>query len=356
MDTEPQKGCPDSIGGLRAAVLLPPTTSGFRGGLVRYVGPVGISLGVHLLLLCILALATWAVVKPAASEPFATEFKAKIVADAAKDERGGGFRFPGRAMKNRPDSARATRESNTIDDLVVLLEADSTLKPAPMGRGGSGLGRMAVEELGRTDVIGIGSGGGFRQGGLGSGLGERDLAGGGPVGSLWGVGEGQLARSIVYVMDRSGSMAGTFGLLQRELMRAIGSLNEDQTFNVIWFNEGPATQLAEEMLSATVENKREAFRAIKRIIPSGQTEPVDAVRQGLAHKPDVLFLLSDGDFGENNQQVVKLINQKNKGKATIINTILFVSDTGGDGERVLRAIGEANQGTFKHVTEVDVRE
>jgi hypothetical protein len=54
--------------------------------------------------------------------------------------------------------------------------------------------------------------------------------------------------------------------------------------------------------------------------------------------------------------VVKMINQKNKSKATIINTILFVYDTGGDGERVLRAIAEANKGTFKHVTEADARE
>ncbi len=328
-----------------------------RRRLAHYLGAAGISLGCHLLLVCVLALAaTYAVVKPGSSEPFPTEFKAKIVTDSRKEERVGGFRFPGRAMKDRPDSARATRDSDSIRDLAALLEADSPLKPTPIGRGGSGLNRMTVSELGRSDVVGIGSGGGFGHGGLGSGLGNRDLAGGGPVGTLWGVGEGQLARSVVYVMDRSGSMGETFSLLQRELMRAIGSLNDDQTFNVIWFNEGPATQLAEEMLPATIGNKREAFRAIKRIFPTGQTQPVDAVRLGLTHKPDVLFLLSDGDFGENNQQVVKMINQKNKRKATMINTILFVYDAGGDGERVLRAIAEANKGIFKHVTEADVRE
>jgi hypothetical protein len=322
----------------------------------RYLGPAGISLACHLVLVSVLALATYAVVSPAGSEPFETEFKAKIVTDSRKDDRVGGFRFPGRAMKDRPDSSRAVKESDSIHDLAALLEADANLKPAPMAQGGSGLNRMTVSELGRSDVIGVGSGGGFGQGGVGSGLGDRDLAGGGPVGSLWGVGEGQLAKSIVYVLDRSGSMGGTFGMLQRELMRAVGSLNEDQTFNVIWFNEGPATQLAEQMLPATIDSKREAFKAIKRIFPSGHTEPVDAVRLGLTYKPDVLFLLSDGDFGENNQQVVRLINQKNKHKTTVINTILFVYDTGGDGDRVLRAIADANKGTFKHVTEEDTRE
>jgi len=333
---------------------FPPVGSG--RGPAQYLGPAGISLACHLLLVCVLALATYAAVKPTASEPFATEFQAKIVTDAPKDDRVGGFRFPGRAMKDRPDSARAAKESDSIHDLAALLEADAALSPAPMAQGGSGLERMTVSELTRSDVIGVGSGGGFGRGGLGSGLGDRDLAGGGPVGSLWGVGEGQLARSVVYVLDRSGSMTTTFELLQRELMRAVGSLNDDQTFNVIWFNEGPATQLADEMLPATVDNKRDAFKAIKRIFPAGQTEPVDAVRQGLTYKPDVLFLLSDGDFGENNQQVVKLITQKNKRMTTVINTILFVGDSSGSGERVLRAIAEANKGTFKHVTEEDARE
>jgi hypothetical protein len=327
-----------------------------QSGVSHFLGPMGISLACHLVLLVILTFATWAVVRPDASEPFLTEFKARIVTDPRKAGPSGGFRFPGRAFKDRPDSARASHESDTIHDLASLLDSEPSFKPAPIDPGGSGLGTLAVRELGRSDVIGIGSGGGLGKGGQGSGLGDRDLAGGGPVGTLWGVGEGQLARSIVYVIDRSGSMVETFSLLQRELMRAIGSLDSEQLFNVIWFNEGPATQLADRMLAATIENKREAFTIIKRIIPSGQTEPVDAVRQGLSYKPDVLFLLSDGDFGEDNGRIVKLINQKNKHKTSIINTILFVYDTEGDGKRVLRAIADANGGTFKHVTEQDIRE
>ncbi|HVP10494.1 MAG TPA: hypothetical protein VMV94_04810 [Phycisphaerae bacterium] len=327
-----------------------------QSGVSHFLGPAGMSVACHLFLVGIMAVATWAVVRPEAAEPFLTEYKAKVVTDAKKAGPRGGFRFPGRAFKDRPDSARASHESDTIHDLASLLDSEAVFKPAPIDPGGSGLGTLTVKELSRSDVVGIGDGGGVGKGGRGSGLGDRDLAGGGPVGTLWGVGEGQLAKSIVYVMDRSGSMAPTFSLLQRELMRAIGSLDSEQLFNVIWFNEGPATQLADRMLAATIENKRDAFAAIKRIIPSGQTEPVDAVRQGLTYKPDVLFLLSDGDFGEDNERIVKLINQKNKHRTSIINTILFVYDTEGDGERVLRAIADANGGTFKHVTEQDIRE
>jgi hypothetical protein len=303
----------------------------------------------------VLTVATWAIVAPASDESFFTEYKAKVVAEPNPDGLGGGFRFPGRAHKDRPDSARAARNADTIHELASLLDTEAALKPAPIEPGASELETLAVSELTRSDVVGIGNGGGFGHGGLGSGLGDRDLAGGGPVGSLWGVGEGQRAKSIVYVMDRSGSMAETFSLLQRELLRAIGSLDQDQLFNVIWFNEGRATKLSDRMLAATVANKRQAFAAVKRIIPSGQTQPIDAVREGLSYRPDVLFLLSDGDFGEDNEPLLHMIKQRNKGKATTINTILFVYDTGGDGERILRAIAEANHGAFKHVTEEDLQ-
>lgn len=328
----------------------------FGGGLRHYLGPAGVSIGCHLLILAVLAVATWAVVRPDADEPFNTEFKAKIVAESMAATKGGGFRFPGRAYQDRPDSARAVQQADAVHDLASLLQAEPAFRPSPVEPGGSGLAAMSIQELARSDVIGVGSGGGFGRGGLGSGLGDRDLAGGGPVGSMWGVGEGQIAKSIVYVMDRSGSMAETFPLLQRELLRAIGSLDADQLFNVIWFNEGPAAQLTDRMLAATIENKRDAFAAIKRIVPSNRTEPIDAVRQGLAYKPDVLFLLSDGDFGEDNDRVIRVITQKNEHKRTVINTILFVYDTGGEGDRVLRAIADANGGTFKHVTEQDIKE
>ncbi len=329
--------------------------SGLRGWWSRFIGPAGVSVGVHAVFLFMLAIAAWTAVETSRGEPVRHEFEAKVVREQQPDGPAGGFRFPGRAHLDRPDSAAAHHQEETIEDLASLLEEDPLFKPKPIDSGGSGLGAIAVEGLRRSDVVGVGSGGGIGEGGVGSGLGNRDLAGGGPVGSLWGVGEGQQAHTIVYVMDRSGSMAETFSLLQRELMRAIGSLDEEQLFNVIWFNEGPSSLLSERMLAATIDNKRVAFDAIDKIYPSGQTQPMGAIKEGLDFKPDVLFLLSDGDFGEDNERITRMIERRNENKATTINTILFVYDTVGDGERVLRAIAEANNGTFKHVTEEDVR-
>ncbi len=328
----------------------PPLHSGLR----HYLGPAGLSLSCHGLFILVMALVAWAAIGSPDAEAIFTEFEAKVVSQTESEGPQGGFRFPGQANIDRPDSGGSFASTSELRDLSAVLNAEPAFQPDPIDPGGSGLGTLAVRQLGRGDVVGIGGGEGPAVAGEGSGLGDRNLAGGGPVGSLWGVGKGQRARTIVYVMDRSASMAETFSLLQRELLRAIGSLDADQSFNVIWFNEGDATQLAEQMLSATIDNKRKAFQAIKDIYPRGQTEPIDAIKRGLAGTPDVLFLLSDGDFAEDNKAIMRMIAKTNEHQQTRINTILFLYDTVGDGERVLRAIAEKNGGTFKHVTEEDV--
>ncbi len=331
-----------------------PTAKSLTSRMLHVLGSLGGSLFIHLILLAVMGAMTWAVTT--AGQAVRSEYRVKVVReDEERSGPPGGYRFPGRAYTDRPDSARAAHESDMIEDLATLLSKEQAFSLAPTGGEGTGLDKLVFGELGRSDVVGVGTGGGVGSGGLGSGLGDRDLAGGGPVGSLWGVGRGQVARSIVYVMDRSGSMGYTFDLLQRELMRALGSLREDQYFNVIWFNEGPANELSPRLLAATLENKRKAFEAIKVIVPAGQTEPIDAIRKGLDQKPDVLFLLSDGDFGEDNERIKQIIRQKNAGRAATINTILFVYDTMGGGEKVLREIAEQNGGAFKHVTEQDLR-
>lgn len=317
------------------------------------IGSAGLSVLIHTGILGLFSLATWAI---ATSSGVTPEYRAEIVSEPRQLGRGEGFKFAGRARIDRPDSTRARVEADTIQELAALLDKDQAQRLRPVESPGAGLEADTTAELQRADIVGVGTGGGLGSGGPGSGLGDRDLAGGGPVGSLWGVGENQTARSVVYVMDRSGSMSDTFSLLQRELMRAIGSLNDEQLFNVIWFNEGKAKELFPRLKKATLENKRDAFAAIKEIVPSGQTDPMDAVRRALNYRPDVMFLLSDGDFGEQNRRIISTIAQRNKGRATLINTILFVYDTMGDGENVLRQIAVANGGVFKHVTEEDLRD
>jgi len=329
----------------------PAREASWREQLLPRLGSASASIVIHAVLILMAAMVTWAAT--VVNDDLLPEFKATVVSDTPVGG-GGGFRFPGRARLDRPDAANAAFESDTIEDLSSLLAEDGGLRLSPMDTSASGIESVEVGDWGRSDVVGTGTSGGFGAGGFGSGLGEGSQAGGGPVGSLWGVGEGQRADSIVYVMDRSGSMADTFHLLQRELMRAIGSLDETQYFSVLWFNEGKAEEMSSRLIPANIANKRRAFEIIKRIVPSGQTEPLDAIRRGLGYNPDVMFLLSDGDFGEDNEVILRTIRLRNRKERTIINTILFVYDTMGEGERILRSIAEENGGTYKHVTQQDI--
>ncbi len=320
-----------------------------KGRVLELLGPAGLSLFGHAILVFFLSFVTWAAGSTRVGSD--SEFTARLVARTDQDQPAGGFRFPGRAQADRPDS----RESDeAIQDLASLLKREQALQLAPIEAGQTGLTTLAVDQLSRSDVVGTSAVTGEAGEGLGAGLGDRDFAGGGPVGTLWGVGKGQQARSIVYVMDRSGSMSDTIESLKRELKRAIGSLEPDQLFNVIWFNEGKAEEWSPRLRKATIDNKREAFAAISHVIATGETHPIDAIRRSLAYGPDVVFLLSDGDFGDDNQRVIELIRQRPRHQRPVINTILFVYDTMGDGERVLRSIAELSHGVYKHVTEQDI--
>jgi hypothetical protein len=318
-----------------------------RRAIAPLFGSIAGSAAIHACLILSFGLMTWAIGSAASLLP--GDFQAEIVA-APGGEAGLGMTARG---GDPPAGEHPDRPAvDSLRDLASLLDREQLHAVQPVGGAAPALDELSARELSRGDIVGIGEpDGASGEARGGGGYGGRDPAGGGPIGSLWGVGEGQRARSVVYVMDRSGSMSDTFGLLQRELMRAVGSLGADQLFNVIWFNEGRATELFPRMKPATLDNKREAFAAIKQIVPSGQTEPLDAVRRGLGYRPDVLFLLSDGDFGEENKRIMDTIRQRNRGRATRINTILFVYDTMGEGELVLRRIAEDNGGVYKHVTE-----
>lgn len=265
------------------------------------------------------------------------EFEVGVVSEAGADA--------------RTTPAQAARGLSDLRGEPSALHAAAGGEPSlrALTGGNSAAGASAPGPgTGQRDIIGAGVG----QGGSGVGS-TRDAIGGG-AGSLWGVGGGQTpnSASFVYVLDRSGSMQDTFPLLETELRRAIGSLRDTQRFNVIWFSEGPAESISPNMMPANTENKLRTFESVHRTSPAGRTQPLDALRQGLAMKPDVLYLLSDGDFGPRNDDVIKLVRDaRAAGSTTTIHTILLRYETVPESEQALRRIAELTGGTYKHVSE-----
>lgn len=324
----------------------------------RWLGEAGpsvlASLGFHACLLALLAAVTFAVAG-AGQEQIDVEFHATLVAEGPFGP-GGGFRFPGRALIDRPDSAAEADFPSSVADLSSLLEPAEPLDVTGIspGPGEEGLG---LEPLGPSEVIGIGGGGGGGLSVLGSGLGDSDRAGGGPIGGMWGLGRGQQARLIIYILDRSGSMIESFDELRRELKRSIGRLQPGQHFNVLWFSSGPAEELTTVPWEATPANKARTFARIDQIVASGQTDPSDALKRGFAYRPDIVFFLTDAFEFE--PEVVDLVQQLRERYGGRVHTI-FYNYLGGTGEvsgrsrLMLKRIAEENFGEFKEVTIDDI--
>lgn len=177
----------------------------------------------------------------------------------------------------------------------------------------------------------------------------------------------QGAANIAFVIDRSGSMHRTFGLVRVEMQRSIMAMHAcqpgpwdecelaNQAFHVIFFAEGrPQEHGARRLVPASEDNKVSACVFIQEAQARGQTNPVPAIRRAFAAldraedggKGKVMFLLTDGDFPDN-QEVLETIAELNRG--VVINTILYGRRTA-EAEAVMQQIADASGGVYKFIS------
>lgn len=207
------------------------------------------------------------------------------------------------------------------------------------------LGQDAAE--GGDGGDGGGSGGGSG-GGTGSGRGPGIGLGAGFFGSK---GKG---KSFIYVVDCSRSMYGTrFDRAKAELVRSINRLGEDQKFYVFFFNDRTFPLFdpkpAKGMLSANKNNKQRASAWIRNRKPDSTTNPTLALREALEMRPDVIFLLTDGELNDGvndiSLEVRQMLRNQNKSKV-VIHTIAFENE---EASATLEAIAKEHNGTFRFV-------
>lgn len=195
-------------------------------------------------------------------------------------------------------------------------------------------------------IVGIGTGGGeFSKYGLRAGLGAQ-----GP--EFFGLGgEARAARRIVYIVDRSGSMTGIFGDVQKELKRSINSLRKSQKFHVIFYSSGPPVENPPRRLVNAIRTvKDDAFTFIDSVAPLGGTEPLNAVKRAFVLKPDLIYLLSDGEIPAADELLEKLREWNHKKKVRIF-TIAYVNSIG---RHLLETIAREHNGRFRFVSEYDL--
>jgi hypothetical protein len=160
-----------------------------------------------------------------------------------------------------------------------------------------------------------------------------------------------IARSVIFVCDASGSMLDNFDLLRVELNKAIVELRPVQMFSIVLFQEQRFMAIDRgQLMPATPENRRRAAEFLNDISARGRTDPIPALDLALRQRPELIHLLTDGDFMDNDV-VLGFIRRRAGGSR--INTIAFIS-RGERYEGVLQAIARETGGWFKYVSEEDV--
>ncbi len=155
-------------------------------------------------------------------------------------------------------------------------------------------------------------------------------------------------RRIIYVVDRSASMAGMpLEKAKQELLASLERLDCQQGFVVMFYNESHWPMYAPgERVSGFVRPLDHVLRRVRQWIDTvsgqGGTNPRESLLKALALRPDVIFLLSDGEFS---MQIADEVTRTNTTRV-VINTIGFSSR---EGELVLKWIASENRGEYKFV-------
>jgi hypothetical protein len=207
-------------------------------------------------------------------------------------------------------------------------------------------------------------------------VGRRDgagAAGGGGGGGAGFMGIPEDAKSVVYVLDFSSSMAEAANLranaLKVELERSIKALPEGAAFTVILFGRSPlpgesavrredgseiwrtAWPMPPEgaLVKATPSNRQLAISWIRRQQPDpgGNSWPWDSMQMALSLRPEAIFFLTDGALGDYGLfELMDEIRKGNADKQTRIHTVALGSP--GD-VASLQGIAADNGGSYRWV-------
>ena len=110
------------------------------------------------------------------------------------------------------------------------------------------------------------------------------------------------ARSLVYVVDASGSMLLHLSEVLNELERSLQALHPKQSFAIVFFQKDKAIHVPpkgrlQSAHGTQVQGAMEWIRKSGYVIPSGSSNPINALRSAIRLKPDVIHLLSENITG-----------------------------------------------------------
>ena len=156
------------------------------------------------------------------------------------------------------------------------------------------------------------------------------------------------AVSVGFVVDCSSSMSGArFQAVCAELAKSIMELKADQQFFVVFFNENffPMTGNSQsaQLVHADNQHKRAILKFLQSAQSDGGTNPEPALQFMAGLRPDVIYLLTDGEFSPLSPSTYNALSAAN----IVVHTIGF--ETGGP-VPILQEIAARTSGTFRSAT------
>ena len=161
---------------------------------------------------------------------------------------------------------------------------------------------------------------------------------------------------FVYVFDHSASMDGKqIRRAKAELIQSLDSLGDFHQFNIIFYNHEFRpwrSGTTKVLVFAKPENKRDAVRSIEETIAIGGTYHYKPLMEAVAHRPDVIFFLTDGEAEDDLKPAeLEAIDRANSlGRGAQINVIQFGSGRLADSEsRALKQLATQNHGEYRYI-------
>jgi von Willebrand factor type A domain len=163
-------------------------------------------------------------------------------------------------------------------------------------------------------------------------------------------------QSVAFVCDASGSMMEKMEALKVQLTKALTGLQPYQKFSITFFQNETPTFIDRHLIDASPGNKRLAARFIAEVSTNGSTDPIPGLDIAFSQHPQIVYLLTDGDFPDN-QKVVDEIHKLDPDRKVKVDTIAFTdsADHDVDFRKILKQIADEYGGTFKSVNEEELK-
>jgi hypothetical protein len=167
-------------------------------------------------------------------------------------------------------------------------------------------------------------------------------------------------RRFAYVLDRSGSMGEPdnkpLAAAKQELLTSLARLGDIHQFFIIFYNEEPAIfnpgGASRQAVFADEVTKNSARRFVQRVQAYGGTRHYDALAKAIALRPDVIFLLTDGELKDDlsDEELARL--RRSNGGLAQIHVVQFAASPYEGNSLVQLATENRGAHTYKSLREI----